>query len=99
MEKCLVIYNSIVIGKKATYIQAEAHSEPCQTSKIKLQAKICNILKLFTIFAKCSVVDVWLGTEYVTAENKQLVKLIWKDNKITKDPVKHVGHFGGQKNP
>ena len=36
----------------------EAYSEPCQTSKIELFAKIVNGFQPLTIFAKSSVLDV-----------------------------------------
>ena len=39
--------------------KSEAYSEPCQTSKMKCFAKIINGLKLLTIFAKRSILDVW----------------------------------------
>ena len=37
-------------------------SEPCQTSKSKLLPR----LKLLTIFAKISILDDWLGSEYAS---------------------------------
>ena len=48
----------------------EAYSEPCQTSKIVLFAKIVNEWKLLTIFEKCSILDVWQHSEYSSAESK-----------------------------
>ena len=41
-----------------------ACSGPNQTSKMELFAKIVYPLKLLTIFAKSSIVDVWLGYKY-----------------------------------
>ena len=41
----------------------EAYSEPCQTSKIELFAKIVNEWKLLTIFKKSSILDVWQGSD------------------------------------
>ena len=42
---------------------AEAYSEPCQTSKMEHFAKIVNAFQLLTIFAKHSILYVWLGSE------------------------------------
>ena len=39
-----------------------AYSEPYQTSKMELFAKIVNDFQPLTIFAKSSVVDVWQGS-------------------------------------
>ena len=43
---------------------SEAYSEPCQTSMMKLFAKIVNGLKPVTIFGKNSILDIWQGSEY-----------------------------------
>ena len=37
------------------------HSEPSQTSKMELFAKIVNGLKPLTVFVKSSILDVWIG--------------------------------------
>ena len=42
------------------------HSEPSQTSKMEIYAKIVNGRELLTIFAKSFILDVWLGSEYVS---------------------------------
>ena len=42
----------------------EAYSEPCQVSKMEFSVKIVNNLKLLTIFAKNSILDIWQGSEY-----------------------------------
>ena len=47
-------------------LSAEAYSEPCQTSKMKLCAKKVNSLQPFTIFAKNSIFDVWKCSEYAS---------------------------------
>ena len=39
------------------------YSESCQTSRIECFAKIVNDFSAFTIFAKCSIFDIWLGSE------------------------------------
>ena len=48
----------------------EAYSEPCQTSKMDLFAKIFDEWKQLTIFEKSSILDVWSGSEYASAECK-----------------------------
>ena len=45
---------------------AEAYSEPGQTYKMKLYIKIVNDFPAWTIFAKGSILDVWLGSEYAS---------------------------------
>ena len=45
-------------------ILPEAHSEPCQTSKMEDFAKIVKI------FSKNALLDVWLGSEYASAFNE-----------------------------
>ena len=47
--------------------QVRGALELSQTSKMKLFAKIVNCRKPLTIFAKSSFLDVWLGSEYPTA--------------------------------
>ena len=37
------------------------HSEPKQTSKMELFAKVVNGLKSLTVFVKSSILDVWIG--------------------------------------
>ena len=44
----------------------EAHSEPSQVSKMDLFAKIVKGWKSLTIFAKSSILDVCLGSEYTS---------------------------------
>ena len=43
----------------------QTYSEPCQTFRMVLLAKIVNAWKSLTIFAKGSILDVWQGFEYV----------------------------------
>ena len=45
---------------------ADAHSEPSQTFKMKLFAEIVNGFQVLTIFAKSSISDVALGSEYAS---------------------------------
>ena len=44
----------------------ERYSEPYQTSKIVRFAKIVNNQMLLPIFSKCSILDVWQGSEYIS---------------------------------
>ena len=44
-----------------------AYLEPYQTSKMEIFAKIANAWKPLIIFAKCSILDVWEGSEYASA--------------------------------
>ena len=48
------------------YILQRRIQNPCQISKMKLFAKIVNCWKVLTIFAKISISDVWLGSEYAS---------------------------------
>ena len=48
--------------------QVCVYSELIQISKIKLFVKLVNSRKLLTILAKSSILDVWLGSEYVFAK-------------------------------
>ena len=45
----------------------EEYSEPNQTSKMELFAKIASDLKLLTIFVKNSILNVLLDSEYTSA--------------------------------
>ena len=44
----------------------EAYSELSRISKMDLFMKIIHGWEPFTIFAKTSILDVWLGSEYAT---------------------------------
>ena len=56
----------------------EAYSEPTRTSKMCFLAKIVNGLESLTIFAKSSISDVRLGSEYGSASSSKF--LIYKYN-------------------
>ena len=43
---------------------SETYSEPCETSKVELFAKIVNGLESLTIFVKNSILGIWQGSEY-----------------------------------
>ena len=45
---------------------AEVYSELCQTTKMKRFTKIVINYESLTIFAKCSILDVWQGSEYAS---------------------------------
>ena len=49
--------------KVNSFLKEVLYSEPCQTSKMELFLKIINGRKPLTIFAKSSILDVWLGSE------------------------------------
>ena len=53
------------MGKQFTLYSAEAFSEPCQESKMKL-------FQSLTIFAKSSILDVRQGSEYTSVQ--QIIK-------------------------
>ena len=46
------------------HLQSEAYSDTCQTSSIKLYAKIVNGWKPLPISAKKSILDVQYGSEH-----------------------------------
>ena len=45
---------------------SEAYSEPCQTSKMEVFAKIVNGFSFLTIFLKLSILDVWQDSEFAS---------------------------------
>ena len=45
-------------------VTPEPHSEPSQTSKVELFAKIVNGSKSLIAFTRRSILDDWLGSEY-----------------------------------
>ena len=45
-------------------LSTEAHSEACQTCKVELFAKLVTGFQPLNVFAKCSILDVWLSSEY-----------------------------------
>ena len=48
-------------------MEPKPYSEPCQTPKIECFVQIVNSFQSLTIFAKSSILDIWLGSEYVAA--------------------------------
>ena len=51
---------------------SEGYSEPCQTSKMDVFAKIVNGFSSLTIFAESSVLDVWQESEFASEASKNL---------------------------
>ena len=47
-------------------LSTEVHSEASQTSKMELFAKSVTSFQPLTVFAKYSILDVWLGSEYAS---------------------------------
>ena len=52
-------------------VTPESHSEPIQTSKVELFAKIFNGSKSLIIFARRSILDDWFGSEYACFVRKK----------------------------
>ena len=50
----------------------EAYSEPCQTSKMELFAKIVNGFSYLNIFAKSSISDVSQNSEFASEASNDL---------------------------
>ena len=48
----------------------EPYSEPCQTYKMELFAKIFNGFPPLTVLAKSSILDIWLGSKYAFGKYK-----------------------------
>ena len=48
-----------MFGKRGSENLSKIHSEPCQTSKMKIFAKIVHYQKPLTIFTKSCSLDVW----------------------------------------
>ena len=45
-----------------------------------LFAKIVNGFSLLTVFVKSSISDIWLGSEYLSADSKAFVNFLKKPN-------------------
>ena len=48
----------------------EVYTEPCKTNKVELFAKLISDWKQLTIFGKSSILVVWKGSEYASADIK-----------------------------
>ena len=53
---------------------SKAYTEPFQTSKMEVFAKIVNGFLFLTIFAKSSILDVWQDFEFASEANNDLRK-------------------------
>ena len=66
---------------------SEGYSEPCQTSKMDVFAKIVNGFSSLTIFAESSVLDVWQESEFASEASKNLWKsstsAVWQGFEFT----------------
>ena len=61
----ILLWHNLKYNAFADYaLQSVAYSKPCQSSKIERFVKIVNGFKPLTIFARCSVLDVWQSSEY-----------------------------------
>ena len=59
------IFNAVLKAKVQKNIP-KVFSESCWTSKTKRFAKIVNSSWSLTIFGKCSILEVWQGSEYLS---------------------------------
>ena len=55
------------MSKQFTLYSAEAYSEPCKHLRWSFVKKV-NDFQSLTIFAKSSILNVWLGSEYASEE-------------------------------
>ena len=70
----MCIFHVLCIFRANIYSEvawAEAHSEPSQTSNLVLFAEKLQSWNLLHIFTKSSSLDVWLSSEYASAEHEQ----------------------------
>lgn len=75
----LIIYDLVICIISDAFITifwgiTEVYSKPCRTSKIRYFAKIVGRWKPLTIFAKSCILDLWQGSEYISAVRCVLVK-------------------------
>ena len=47
-------------------IISQTHSEPCETSKMELFAKLVNHFQSLNIFPKSSILDIYQGSDYAS---------------------------------
>ena len=52
-------------------VRPESHSEPSQTTKVELFAKIVNGSKSLIVFAGSSFLDDWFGSKYACIVRKK----------------------------
>ena len=58
--------------------RSEVNSEPRETYKMDLFAKIFSGFSQLIVFVKTSIPDVWLGSEYLSADSKTIVDFLKK---------------------
>ena len=58
--------------------KSKGYSKPWQTSKMECFAKIVKYFYQLTIFGKRSILDVWQGSEYVSA----IHSLVWANDLV-----------------
>ena len=58
---------------KNIFIKPKVHSEPSETSKVKFFVK--KEARSFSAFVKCSILDIWLGSEWASENNGFLHQL------------------------
>ena len=60
----LIKFSKQIDSSFVKMINTKVSSKPCQTSEMELFPKIVKNEKLFTIFPKTFVLNVWRGSEY-----------------------------------
>ena len=65
-SKYVLKNNKEVLKRDKRLCNTEAYSNTSRTSKMELFTKISNGFKLLAIFAKSSILDVRLGSKYVS---------------------------------
>ena len=55
--------------------KSETYWEPCQTTKIENFVTLVNGVYPFTTFAKCSILDIWQGSEYASLSDSLLAQV------------------------
>ena len=53
---------------------SEAYTEPCQTSKMEVFAKMVNGFSFLSIFAKIFILDVWEDSEFASESSNDLAE-------------------------
>ena len=71
----------------------EAHLEFSQASKMKPFAKLFNGFKPLTTFAKTSVLDVWLGSEYASGHESAFLTGQLLNDYLQNNHSKYCGKF------
>ena len=72
---CIFKFSLISNYSNSRACYTEAYSEPSQTSKMELFARIIKGFQLLTIFIKSSILDIRLGFEYAS-EYQTLLRIL-----------------------